>query len=354
MLVKIKYGRIDKKVGLTIKFYTDGEIILKQFDIAKIFFKEPKLLMLFQKSARTFLYAEREVERSFEKYSFKDKMIFSGPKKSFADNFKKNFFSILMTSILHECLDEDEKVRSYGKIIAYLRGVITATDNMIDNENKGNILLKEPKSLIVRNSLLLLMLQQELTLEIQSISPGKNAGEIFTKIFNIAQAESLREESQYAEYPTVDYILQEIHRGIGGELLDLSLEVPKSVEKNEKLKIYAQGLFEIGMSLQALDDICDIKEDIESEKVNYAVSYLIYNFNLKKEEVIKKIEFEEEVETLFTPLLDLCIERAVHGFSIMKSAGYPIGRTDTLKLLEMLFQIRGLDKCWKNSKYGKK
>ncbi|MGL4402561.1 MAG: hypothetical protein ACRCTS_02375 [Fusobacteriaceae bacterium] len=328
--------------------------ILKQLDIAKIFFKEPKLLILFQKSAKTFLQVEKEVEGSFEKYNFKDMMIFGSHKKSFGENFKKNFFSILMISILYECLGEEEKVKRYGKIIAYLRGIITATDNMIDNENKGNIILREPKSLIVRNSLLLLMLQQELTLEIQSVFPPKNAGEIFAKIFNIAQAESLREESQYEKYPCVEYVLQKIHSGIGGELLELSLQVPKMVEKNEKLEIYARGLFEIGMALQALDDICDIEEDMDSAKVNYAVSYLIYNCGWKKENIIKKIENSQESENILSPLLDLCIERAVHGFSIMKSAGYPIGRTDTLKLLEILFQIRGLGECWSKSKYGKK
>lgn len=322
--------------------------------MVKIFFKEPKLLMLFQKSGKIFLEIEKEIEESFEKYSFKDKVIFGSHKKSFTENFKKNFFSILMISILHECLTDKEKVISYGKVIAYLRGIITATDNMIDNENKGNINLKEPKSLIVRNSLLLLILQQELTLEIKNISLEKNSGEIFDKIFNIAQAESLREESQSEEYPQVDYILDRIHSGIGGELLDLSLEVPKSIEKNEKLETYAQGLFEIGMALQALDDICDIEEDMKSEKVNYATSYLIYNLNWKKESILKKLERGEEIEDELVPLLDLSIDRAVKGFSIMKSAGYPIGKTDTIKLLEVLFQIRGLEKCWKKSKYGKK
>lgn len=329
--------------------------ILKQLDIAKMLFNEPKLLMLFQKSSKTFLQIEEEIREDFEKYRFKEFIKFSSTQeKSFVQNFKKNFFSILMISILHDSLDEYSKIKKYGKIIAYLRGIITATDNMIDRENKGNIKLEKPESLIVRNSLLLLMLQEELSKEVNSLGSGQDSAFIFSKIFNIAQAESLREEEQYKSYPDVDFVVDKIHSGIGGELLDLSLEVPKFYEKNNRLDRYAEGLYEIGMSLQALDDICDIKEDIEASKVNFAVSHLIYNHGMRREQ-IGEMEFNsdrcpEEIQTL----VDNSIDRAVLGFDILKEGGYPIGRTDTLRLLKVLFEIRGLENYWKFSKYGKK
>ncbi|MGL4633569.1 MAG: hypothetical protein ACRCUO_03500 [Cetobacterium sp.] len=274
--------------------------------------------------------AQNEIENDLKNFKFTKELEIDFKNINFKESFKKNFFTLLIISILLESKVSKKHIVSYSKIITYLRQIVTSTDNIIDNENKGLIFIKNLKNKTVSNSLIMLTCQNLLTKECLELNEGKDLAvkKIFDKIYLIALSESLRDKAQYLEYPTEKYILEKIHSGIGGELLKISLEAPLAIEENIKLKEYSNGIFEIGMALQALDDFFDIEEDEESGKVNLLKSALLYSE--KGEEVVRE-EYLKKVS-----------ENAYNGFKILEDNEFPINKKEAKKVLKKLFELRGL------------
>lgn len=274
--------------------------------------------------------AQNEIESDLKNFKFTKELEIDFKNINFKESFKKNFFTLLIISILLESKVSKKHIVSYSKIITYLRQIVTSTDNIIDNENKGLIFIKNLKNKTVSNSLIMLTCQNFLTKECLELNEGKDLAvkKIFDKIYLIALSESLRDKAQYLEYPTEKYILEKIHSGIGGELLKISLEAPLAIEENTKLKEYSNGIFEIGMALQALDDFFDIEEDEESGKINLLKSALLYSE--KGEEVVRE-EYLKKVS-----------ENAYNGFKILEDNEFPINKKEAKKVLKKLFELRGL------------
>ncbi|MEG0235770.1 MAG: class 1 isoprenoid biosynthesis enzyme [Cetobacterium sp.] len=274
--------------------------------------------------------AQNEIENDLKNFKFTKELEIDFKNINFKESFKKNFFTLLIISILLESKVSKKHIVSYGKIITYLRQIVTSTDNIIDNEDKGLIFIKNLKNKTVSNSLIMLTCQNLLTKECLELNEGKDLAvkKIFDKIYLIALSESLRDKAQYLEYPTEKYILEKIHSGIGGELLKISLEAPLAIEENIKLKEYSNGIFEIGMALQALDDFFDIEEDEESGKINLLKSALLYSE--KGEEVVRE-EYLKKVS-----------ENAYNGFKILEDNEFPINKKEAKKVLKKLFELRGL------------
>lgn len=274
--------------------------------------------------------AQNEIENDLKNFKFTKELEIDFKNINFKESFKKNFFTLLIISILLESKVSKKHIVSYGKIITYLRQIVTSTDNIIDNEDKGLIFIKNLKNKTVSNSLIMLTCQNFLTKECLELNEGKDLAvkKIFDKIYLIALSESLRDKAQYLEYPTEKYILEKIHSGIGGELLKISLEAPLAIEENTKLKEYSNGIFEIGMALQALDDFFDIEEDEESGKINLLKSALLYSE--KGEEVVRE-EYLKKVS-----------ENAYNGFKILEDNEFPINKKEAKKVLKKLFELRGL------------
>ncbi|MGL4538095.1 MAG: class 1 isoprenoid biosynthesis enzyme [Cetobacterium sp.] len=274
--------------------------------------------------------AQNEIENDLKNFKFTKELEIDFKNINFKESFKKNFFTLLIISILLESKVSKKHIVSYSKIITCLRQIVTSTDNIIDNENKGLIFIKNLKNKTVSNSLIMLTCQNLLTKECLELNEGKDLAvkKIFDKIYLIALSESLRDKAQYLEYPTEKYILEKIHSGIGGELLKISLEAPLAIEENIKLKEYSNGIFEIGMALQALDDFFDIEEDEESGKVNLLKSALLYSE--KGEEVVRE-EYLKKVS-----------ENAYNGFKILEDNEFPINKKEAKKVLKKLFELRGL------------
>lgn len=274
--------------------------------------------------------AQNEIENDFKNFKFTKELEIDFKNINFKESFKKNFFTLLIISILLESKVSKKHIISYSKIITYLRQIVTSTDNIIDNEDKGLIFIKSLKNKMVSNSLIMLTCQNFLTKECLELSEGKDiaAKKIFDKIYLIAMSESLRDKSQYLEYPNEKYILEKIHSGIGGELLKISLEVPLAIEENIKLKEYSKGIFEIGMALQALDDFFDMEEDEESGKINLLKSVILYT---EKDEKVVREEYLKKVS-----------ENAYNGFKILEDNEFPINKKEAKKVLKKLFELRGL------------
>ena len=56
--------------------------------------------------------------------------------------WERNFFSILFVSIFQAIGIDDARVRDYAAIIHTVRGIVTATDNILDDEAKGALLVE--------------------------------------------------------------------------------------------------------------------------------------------------------------------------------------------------------------------
>lgn len=272
----------------------------------------------------------KRVEEEILNLNFSEEIEIKLGISNFRENLKRNFFTLLILSFLLECKIEKEKVISYGKIIIFLRQIITSTDNIIDNEEKGIIFIKNLKNRVVKNTLITLICQDLLTKECLKISEDRAISvKILEKIYKIAESESLRDIEQYKNYPQKEEIKEKIHSGIGGELLKFSLEVPNLIEKNEKLLGFTKGLYKIGLSLQGLDDFFDLDEDEKSGKVNLLKSEILYSKNKSLEEIKDSY-------------LKNMINIAYEGFEELEFYGYPIDKKNSKRVLKKIFELRGL------------
>lgn len=302
-------------------------------------------IKLFKEAYHVYNKTNNSLEEDFKGFEFYREIDFKWRRENFFRSFKNNFFSLLMTSLLvRGC--RKENIVTYSKIISCIRQIITSTDNIIDREDKGIIFIPEIKNNVVKN-VLLTMASQNLLEDYSLKLCGSNSisREIINRIHRIALSESKRDEEQYLLYPTPEYIKDTIHRGIGGELLEISMIAPKMMENSEVLENFSRGLFKIGMGLQALDDLCDIEEDLVDNKVNYAVSKLILAGNSLEE--LKNNPGIVPDDSFITDYTKEVLEDTLEGFKYLRENGFPLTKGDVDALLKHLFKIRGLDKFYK-------
>lgn len=299
-----------------------------------------KLSKLLLSSANILKEIHGSIKQDFSNFKFKDELIFGFSNKGYSEIFKRNFFTLLMLSVLLESKLSKDKVISYGKIIFLLRQIVTSTDNIIDVEDKGDIKFKNLTNIIVKNNFLSLMCQDLLTKECLKVSNGnlELSNKILEELYSIAFSENLRDSHLYTSYPDSKFILNKIHSGIGGKLLEISLVAPNYIENNSQINNFSSGLYEIGMSLQAIDDLFDIQEDIDANKINLALGkFLEENID------ISEADFHSLDDTFSKKFLEKIIESAYHGFSILSNNGFPISHCDAKQMLKKLFKLRGLE-----------
>lgn len=299
-----------------------------------------KLSKLLLSSANILKEIHGSIKQDFSNFKFRDELIFGFSNKGYSEIFKRNFFTLLMLSVLLESKLSKDKVISYGKIIFLLRQIVTSTDNIIDVEDKGDIKFKNLTNIIVKNNFLSLMCQDLLTKECLKVSNGnlELSNKILEELYSIAFSENLRDSHLYTSYPDSKFILNKIHSGIGGKLLEISLVAPNYIENNSQINNFSSGLYEIGMSLQAIDDLFDIQEDIDANKINLALGkFLEENID------ISEADFHSLDDTFSKKFLEKIIESAYHGFSILSNNGFPISHCDAKQMLKKLFKLRGLE-----------
>lgn len=299
-----------------------------------------KLSKLLLSSANILKEIHGSIKQDFSNFKFKDELIFGFSNKGYSEIFKRNFFTLLMLSVLLESKLSKDKVISYGKIIFLLRQIVTSTDNIIDVEDKGDIKFKNLTNIIVKNNFLSLMCQDLLTKECLKVSNGnlELSNKILEELYSIAFSENLRDSHLYTSYPDSKFILNKIHSGIGGKLLEISLVAPNYIENNSQINNFSSGLYEIGMSLQAIDDLFDIQEDIDANKINLALGkFLEENID------ISEADFHSLDDTFSKKFLEKIVESAYHGFFILSNNGFPISHCDAKQMLKKLFKLRGLE-----------
>lgn len=295
-----------------------------------------------------------EIEEEYIKYinKFIPKEDFIYKNLDIAENvyIQKNFFSILMLLILD--FNKIENLKKHGLIIHAIRNTITNTDNIIDLDNKGNLDVKKLENPILKNVMSLLIANEILNKELLTFCEVNKISRIKEKflrsIYEIAKGEEIREIKK-GRYMSYDEVIEKIHSKIGGELLAISMIVPVEIYENEKLKEFQNALFEIGLSLQLLDDIVDIKEDYEAGTQNAFFSYLLdKNISIREiENYILKDKKIEKIEGCYNELIAKAIKKGIDGFKYFGKNGFDLGVDEAYSLMKFMFKNRGMENEWK-------
>ncbi|MGL4392777.1 MAG: hypothetical protein ACRCSK_05040 [Fusobacteriaceae bacterium] len=307
--------------------------------------KKIKLKKLLDEASILLSEIQNEIKYDLQKFSFEKNIVYEFENESRDEMYKKNFFTLLMLTLFISAKIKNNKIKSYGKIIFALRQIVTCTDNIIDGESKGVVHFKNFKNIVVKNNFMALICQDILTKECLKISDGDEilSNKIFEELYTIAFSEDIRDRNLYKNYPSSEFILENIHGGIGGKLLEISLVAAKYLEKNFQIEKFAKGLYEIGMSLQALDDLFDVSEDFESEKINLAhATFLEKNINLNMNSKLNpNLDLEKEKD-FTTNFLKNVMAQSYSGFKILEENNFPISDGEVKILLKKLFELRGL------------
>lgn len=304
---------------------------------------------------------ERRVQESFEHLpAANEHLVFVHESDSWPAYFQHNFFSILFLSIYETIGISESRQEQYGVINHMLRGIVTATDNMIDGEDKGAIELNLRGGRVLRNVYALLMQDDLLHETICAISADKRArqetrSKILGALFEIAEEES-EEEEEVDEALPVERLLRQIHSLRGGRLLELSFIAPQVNEEEhaQKLSVARKGIHEIGVGLQILDDVTDLGEDVCARNHNILQSWIVHRetdtaMNLDRLRTLPE-EHLDEPEAHFPhavrSVLEMGIHRALDGFTLLHKVGYCIDRPAATQLVETMFRLRGLENLW--------
>lgn len=284
------------------------------------------------------------------------------PEKRFLKYAQKNFFSILFLAIYRSIGIPPERRVFYGTINHCVRGLVTATDNILDNEYKEMIPVRfADRAKHFKSVMHLLLFDRFLnTIVDRAAEAGMVRREdraslqraIFQRMVVIGEEEAT-EEGGVHELFTPERILAEVHRHKGGNLLRLAFVAPSLSETDlaPPVKLAERGVYAIGMALQVIDDLTDFYPDIVDRRHNYFVSWLHHRGAAADAHKLTEVmaagaTVRTPIETLFPTAVhevaEAAVGEALRGFRLLNDAGFQLPQQDALWLIRSLFQLRGL------------
>jgi len=277
-----------------------------------------------------------------------------------AQYWQRNFFSILFLSIFDAIGIPPERQHRYGMLLHAVRGIVTATDNILDDEAKGSVQLALQGGKVLPNVLVMLMESGVFTEVLAELCSSREAVAktwkgLLNALFALGTEESA-EEHAIEDVLDPKRLLDEIHRFRGGGLLLLAFVAPECNEPQlrEKIRLAKAGVNHIGLSLQILDDLTDFEEDLRKRNHNMLRSWVVHyqvdgpctDAHLKElaPEVLKAPEVHFKTAT--AQVMQVAIEMALAGFALLHQVGHPSDRAAAVELIATMFRLRGLERLW--------
>ncbi len=277
---------------------------------------------------------------------------------------QKNFFSILFLSVYKALGIPRERRMMYGVINHCLRGLVTGTDNLLDNEYKELLPLNLPDEAIRFKSVMHILLFDRFLGRVvnrmaeEGVIDRQLAGRVQVELFRAMVpigAEEAQEEGGVREIISPAAILDSVHMYKGGRLLCLSFVAPLLIEQEnrERITLAEQGIFSIGMALQVIDDLTDFYEDMRDSRHNYLVSVIHYEGTEQERQMLAgalaaRSGSGPAIEEAYPGSVGLVMERAIgealQGFRLLAEAGYWLEQQSAALLIRQLFRLRGVQR----------
>lgn len=274
--------------------------------------------------------------------------------------FERNFFSILFVSIYKVIGIPLERRRHYALITHALRGIVTATDNLLDEEDKGAVRLRLDGGRTLSNVMGMLLQSNALHEAIEMVASDEKRRHLVRQrlmeaLFRIALEESGEEEG-VDDALSPEQVLKQIHSLRGGALLELAFLAPEANEPEMAAPVRAarRGVRQIGLGLQMLDDVTDLAEDVARRNHNVLRSWIVHRgedgpitdavLRAYSEEELKAPETQFPAST--RSVIALALETALDGFDLLHRLGHPIDRASAMEMAHAMFRLRGLAHLW--------
>ena len=274
---------------------------------------------------------------------------------------QKNFFSILFLSIYRALGIPPERRLFYGLVNHAIRGIVTATDNLLDDEYKEVLPLKfAPEATRFKSVMHILLFDRFLGRVAETAVRDGLLGEdqrepllqgIFAALVPIG-AEEASEEGGVHTILTPQEIVAGIHVHKGGDLLRLAFVAPRLVETECAAAIGRAdlGVFRIGMALQVIDDLTDFYEDIRDRRHNYLVSAVVHEGTAEERWRYDSLQpgagarppVEEAYAESVSRVMGRTVGEALAGFDLLAEADFWLDRRRALELIRYLFKLRGV------------
>lgn len=275
---------------------------------------------------------------------------------------QKNIFSILFLALYRSLGIGEERRLFYGLVNHAVRGIVTATDNLLDDEYKEMLPLRFPAGATRFKSVMHILLFDRFLYAatdragregvIDPAGRDKLLQRIFDALVPIGEEEAT-EEGGVCEILSPGEILCAVHCHKGGDLLRLAFVAPRAIEedKSAPLDLVDRGIFRIGLSLQVIDDLTDCYDDLRDRRHNYLVSVIRHEGTEPERERLARLlsgadSDRTPVEQAFPSSVALVMQRAIGealaGFEMLHRAGFWLTQSTAFDLIRLLFRIRGV------------
>ncbi len=273
---------------------------------------------------------------------------------------QRNFFSILFLSVYGAIGICRERRRQYALITHALRGLVTCSDNILDGEDKGAVRLRLRGGRVLPDILLILMQDGLLHTSVARLTPDparqlRTCRALTDALVAIAREESTEEDAVEDVLPPQE-VIETIHRYRGERLLQLAFVAPQVNEPQlvDRIEKARTAVGRLGLALQVLDDVTDFAEDIARRNHNVLRSWVVHNApdGPTTDAALAALDPdrlgapEQTFPRATRQTLNLAVDMALEGFGLLHEAGHSVDREAGLRLLEMMFHLRGLDRLW--------
>lgn len=200
-------------------------------------------------------------------------------------SFNKNFFSLLFLYSFYRAGIAKPRRILYSSILQCQRGMVTGCDNILDDEYKMTLHTDLPETGYRFRSVIDIMVSDRVLFYVLFESGLRH--EIDMPRVLAASAASMKtmarsgiqeasEEAGITSILSPDAILKTVHHFKTGILFQCPWDVPLVIESLSKHDVahLLEGLYQVGMGCQLLDDIVDFHSDLSNRRHNYLVSVI--------------------------------------------------------------------------------
>ncbi|MBU0995064.1 MAG: hypothetical protein KJ737_21430 [Proteobacteria bacterium] len=218
-------------------------------------------------------------------------------------SIEKHFFTALFLYSYFKAGIRPEKRIIYTALNQCLRGMVTGCDNILDNEYKKTLDTDLPEKSYKFRSIIDIMVSDRAVLDILDKGFGETiprsqlieASFETLRALSISGIEEAGEENGDIYLLTPDLILSKVHHLKTGILFKCPWAVPDLIDQIDKniSSSIKEGLYNIGMGCQVLDDMADLSLDILMKRHNYLASLIHYGDSPAEKQMLQELTTDE-------------------------------------------------------------